>query len=118
MGNIEAASELTKREGQIRHELDPDSPRYIYNRTIQGKAIFRLEPGYPPAAKSARMSGTVVVQVRIDKAGNVVAAKKLCGPDIFSQASIEAAQKWRFAPTVVDGIAVNVIGTIRFNFKM
>src|SRR5215468_3579380 len=39
---------------------------------LQGKAINKVQPPYPPIAKAARASGAVQVQVTIDEGGRVI----------------------------------------------
>jgi periplasmic protein TonB len=80
--------------------------------------LYRQEPFYPDAAKRARVSGTVVVEVVVDEEGNVTSAKVLCGPDVFYEASVQAALKWRFTPTRLSGSPVKVVGTIIFNYNI
>jgi len=73
-------------------------------------------PDFPDAAKAAGISGSVVVEVRIDEQGNVENARALSGPDDLRAAAIEAARQWRWAPTTLSGEPVKVIGTLVFNF--
>src|SRR5262249_30844168 len=40
-----------------------------------GKALIRVEPEYPMAAKRGRVSGTVIVEATVDLIGDVVSAK-------------------------------------------
>jgi TonB family protein len=92
-----------------------DVPRRM-GGVIQGKATYRQAPVYPPAAKAARVVGAIVIEVTVDEAGRVVDARVKCGPDIFAAAALEAARKWRFTPTLVNGVPLKVLGTITFNF--
>ncbi|MEW6130476.1 MAG: TonB family protein [Acidobacteriota bacterium] len=85
---------------------------------IAGKATYREEPIYPAAAKQARLSGSVIIEVTINEDGKVIQSRVLCGHDIFAWAAEEAARKWRFAPTLLSGNPVKVIGTITFNFNI
>ncbi len=96
-----------------------DSTRVpVTGGVLQGKALKRVQPQYPEAAKALKISGTVLVRVEIDESGAVTAARLLCGPDIISQASVEAAWKWSFSPTSVSGTPVRVRGTLTFNFTL
>lgn len=54
-------------------------------------------PKYPPAALAVRASGEVVVGVKIDPAGNVVAAAALSGHPLLRRAASDAAKEFRFA---------------------
>jgi len=85
---------------------------------IQGHAIYRAEPIYPIAAKRERLSGTVIVEVTVDEKGVVIDARAVCGPDLLVPASIEAARRWTFTPTLLSGVPVKVIGTLTFNYHI
>jgi TonB family protein len=114
------AEELDKRALAIRQktgEISKDTEG-ASGKVLAGKAIFRQEPSYPPAAKQARVYGSVVVQVTVDESGNVISAQTLCGHDYFARASEEAARKWRFTPSLLNGVPVKLVGTITFNFMI
>lgn len=84
---------------------------------LQGSAIRRVEPVYPPLAKAAQISGSVVVEVTIDEAGNVMNARAISGHPLLKDAAVTAARGWKFQPTRLSGTPVKVIGTITFNFN-
>jgi TonB family protein len=94
-----------------------DSTR-VSGSVLQGHAVFRAEPGYPAAAKKERVSGTVIVEVVVSEAGNVMSTRAVCGPDLLVPAAVQAARNWRFSPTLLSGVPVKVIGTITFNFNL
>lgn len=83
---------------------------------MNGKAISLPQPAYPPLAKSAKASGTVVVQVLVDEKGNVVTARAVSGHPLLQAASVRAARGAKFAPTRVSGKPVKVSGVIRYEF--
>ena len=85
---------------------------------LQGEAIKKLEPSYPPLAKAARVTGTVVIEITIDESGNVESARPVSGHPLLKDAATSAAKGWKFKPTLLSGTAVKVIGTITFNFQM
>jgi len=114
-GKKQEAASMGLRSQIILHKQSPDS---ILGPVLQGKAVFRAEPVYPAAAKHERVYGTVIVEVTADEAGKVITSRALCGPDLLVPASVEAAKRWRFAPTTVSGKPVKVIGTITFNFNL
>jgi protein TonB len=96
----------------------PVSNVAISGGVLNGKALSKPAPVYPPIARAAHSSGTVVVQVKVDECGNVVSAKAISGPPLLQQAAVEAAYAWRFTPTLLSGEPVKVIGTITFNFLL
>jgi TonB family protein len=83
---------------------------------LNGKAISLPQPEYPAAAKAAGAAGTVVVRVTIDEQGNVISAQVVSGPPPLRQVSVNAALQARFAPTLLVGEPVQVIGIITYNF--
>jgi TonB family protein len=85
---------------------------------LQGSAIRRVEPSYPPLAKAARVSGSVVVEVTVDEEGNVTAARAVSGHPLLKDSAVTAARQWTFNRTLLQGQSVKVIGTITFNFNL
>jgi TonB family protein len=85
---------------------------------LQGKALQKREPVYPPIAKQARIVGQVVVEVTIDQQGRVTSARATSGHPMLKEAAVNAALGWTFTPTLLSGAPVSVIGTITFNFKL
>lgn len=88
----------------------------ISGGVLNGKAISLPAPEYPPIARQAKASGTVVVQVTIDEYGNVIAARAVSGHPLLQAVSVGAARGARFAPTFLMGEAVKVTGVITYNF--
>lgn len=92
------------------------SGKTVSGGVLNGKAISLPKPAYPPIAKSARASGTVVVQVIVDEKGNVVSARAVSGHPLLQAASIAAARGAKFSPTKLNGKPVKVSGVITYNF--
>jgi protein TonB len=88
----------------------------ISGGVLNGKAISLPKPGYPPIARAAHASGTVVVQVLIDENGNVVSANAVSGHPLLIQAAVSAARSAKFSPTKLSGQPVKVTGVIQYNF--
>lgn len=83
---------------------------------INGKARKLVKPKYPDAARAARISGTVQVQVVFDETGKVIWAKALSGHPDLRQASEDAAWRSEFSPVTLSGQPVKVTGFIVYNF--
>ena len=95
----------------------PTPPRApISGGVLNGKAISLPKPAYPPIAKAAHASGTVVVQVLIDENGNVVSAKAVSGHPLLQAVAVGAARQAKFSPTKLSGQPVKVTGVIQYNF--
>jgi TonB family protein len=69
--------------------------------------IERIEPVYPPEARSQGVQGDVSVLATIDAAGAVVNAEPLSGREILRPAAIDAVKQWRFRPVFRDGHPVS-----------
>ena len=88
----------------------------IVGGVLNGKALELPKPAYPPIARAAHASGTVVVQVTIDEEGHVIAAHAVSGHPLLQAASVAAAREAKFAPTRLAGEPVKVTGVIQYNF--
>ena len=77
-----------------------------------GMLIQRTATAYPPVAKAARISGTVVLQATISKSGEIEDLHVISGPAILQQSAMEAVKSWRYRPYVQDGRAVEVETTV------
>lgn len=99
----------------------PSSPvtsaRTIDGGILNGKALSLPQPPYPSIARTAKASGTVVVQVLVDENGNVVSAHALSGHPLLQAASVAAARTAKFSPTKLAGQPVKVEGTITYRFE-
>lgn len=83
---------------------------------LEGRARSLPQPAYPPIARAARASGGVTVKVVVDEAGKVVAAQAVSGHPLLQSAAVKAAREAQFAPTLLEGKPVKVVGTISYNF--
>jgi TonB family protein len=92
--------------------------RPISGGVLNGKATSLPVPAYPPAARSSRASGLVVVEVVIDGSGKVISAKATSGHALLQQAAVQAAQQARFTPTLLSGQPVKISGVINYNFAL
>lgn len=114
----EAAMTELRRGYSLNSDIEPEPVRSIISGGIvNGKAMNLVKPSYPQAAKEARATGSVSIQVFISKSGRVLAA---CGTgkehESLIAASEGAALLSRFSPTLLEGKPVNVRGVIVYNF--
>jgi len=85
---------------------------------LQGSALRRVQPQYPPIAKAARAAGAVQVQVTIGEDGRVIDAQVVSGHPLLRDAAMQAARQWLFKPTELSGVPVKVQGVLTFNFTL
>jgi TonB family protein len=93
-------------------------PLLVTSNVLQGKAIERTKPIYPPLAKQIHLQGDVSIEVIISPEGQVESARVVNGHPMFAQRAREAALAWRFQPTFLNGVPVRVTGVIVFVFKL
>jgi protein TonB len=99
----------------------PEPPKRttpVSGGVLNGKAISKPQPAYPPIAKAARASGTVTVQIIVDESGRVIQASAVSGHPLLQQAAVAAARQARFSPTLLSGQPVKVSGVITYNFVL
>jgi protein TonB len=80
--------------------------------------LVMATPEYPSAAKSQGIEGVVMVRYVIGEDGSTRSIKAVKGPPELQAACVEAVQKWRFQPILVDGVAVAVVRMARFPFRI
>ena len=97
---------------------EPKKNITISGGVLNGKAISKPPPPYPPIARAARASGVVIVAITVDESGKVIAAHAVSGPQLLMQAATSAAFQARFTPTMLSGQPVKVTGTISYNFTL
>jgi len=98
--------------------VDTTKPLVVSSKVLQGKAIEKIVPVYPPLAKQIRMPGEVSVEVIISPEGRVESVRIVSGHPLFLNAARDAARGWRFEPTILNGVPVRVTGVITFVFKL
>ena len=94
----------------------PSKGKTISGGVLNGKAVNLPKPAYPPIAKAAKASGTVVVQVTVDENGNVISASPVSGHPLLQAAAVAAARSAKFSPTILSGKPVKVSGVITYTF--
>ncbi len=80
------------------------------------KLVSSVLPIYPQIAQTAGVQGDVIVQVSIDKRGNVSAARVISGPVMLRKSALDAVQQWKYEPSILDGQAVAAQMTVRIVF--
>lgn len=102
---------------QPRSAVD-NKPLVVASTVLQGKALERTKPIYPPLARQIHLQGDVSVEVIISPEGRVESARVVNGHPMFAQYARGAALSWRFQPTFLNGVPVRVTGVIVFVFKL
>jgi len=82
--------------------------------------ITKVQPVYPESARSAGVSGTVILHAIISKDGKPLSLQVMnsqIDPDL-ARSAVEAISQWRYTPTLLNGEPIEVDTTITVNFSL
>jgi protein TonB len=84
----------------------------------EGLLMKKVQPNYPPLARSARIQGQVVLQAVIGKDGTIQNLRAISGHPMLTPAAIDAVRQWRYKPYFLNGEPVEVDTQITVNFTL
>jgi periplasmic protein TonB len=96
----------------------PPSHAIRTSSMLEGNLIRRIEPVYPPLARSARIQGPVVLSALISKAGSIEDLRALSGHPMLVKAAIDAVSQWRYRPYILNNEPIEVETQITVNFYL
>ncbi len=82
------------------------------------KLTHQVQPIYPQIAKTAHVSGTVLLHAIIAKDGTIQELQYVSGPPLLMRAAMDAVREWRYSPTLLNGEPVEVDTTIQVVFTL
>src|SRR5580704_13224859 len=82
------------------------------------KLVRQVTPLYPPIAKTAHISGTVMLHAVIAKDGTIQELTYVSGPPLLMKNAMDAVRQWRYSPTLLNGEPVEVDTTISVVFTL
>ena len=90
----------------------------LQGKVTKGQLIHRVNPEYPPAARQARIQGTVVLCATIGKDGTLRNLRAASGPEALIPSAIEAVEQWRYKPYRLNKEPVDVDSEIHVGFSL
>jgi TonB family protein len=84
------------------------------------KLVYQPKLIYPEVAKSLGVEGTVLLSAVIGTDGNLLSVtvmNTLANADLAA-AAVESVKQWRYQPTLLNGVPVEISTTITINFKL
>lgn len=84
------------------------------------KLTHKVNPIYPPACKTERVQGTVILRAVISTTGaplSLEPVNKLVDERLVTAAT-DAVRQWRWEPTLLNGVPVEVMVDIDINFTL
>jgi TonB family protein len=95
----------------------PAPPVRVGGQIVQPKLLRSVPPTYPAAARQAGISGNVVIEAQVDKAGNVGTMKVVSGPATLQASAVAAMRSWKYAPGTLDGTPIETQVTVTIHFQ-
>jgi len=90
----------------------------VSSGVTQGLVIHRVEPVYPPIAKTARVQGTVILAAVIGKDGTIQNLHVVSGHPLLTGAAMDAVKQWRYRPYILNGDPVEVDTQVEVHFTL
>ena len=97
----------------------PPTPRIVHVTHIDPALLtHRVEPVYPALALQTRHEGTVELHAIIANDGSIRSLQVLEGDVFFYQSALDAVRQWRYKPTFLNGVPVEVDTHITVIYKL
>ena len=113
--------------GEPRDRADEQAPSRAASQPIRVGGNVRVprkeldvRPVYPAAMREAGLTGVVPIEAVIGRDGAVSSVRVLSAqvhPD-FAIAAVDAVRQWRFTPTLLNGVPVEVVMTVSVRFDL
>jgi len=103
---------------QVQKEFEKGAVRAVGDIKLP-RLIKSVDPVYPEKARRAQVEGTVILEVRTDKEGNIEDARILRSIPVLDQAAVDAVKQWKYEPLIIDRRPRKVVFpvTVRFMLK-
>ena len=98
--------------------VPPLAPLRVGGDVQPPQKVHHVAPAYPDIARSARITGIVILEALIAEDGTVRDVKVLRSVRLLDAAAVDAVRQWRFTPTLLNGVPVPVIMTVTVAFNL
>ena len=101
--------------------VPPHAPKRIrVGGLVQAaKLVNHVVPVYPASAEKQGMEGTVILRAVIGTSGQMLSLSPYNDADpSLTSAAMEAVSQWRYEPTLLNGVPVEVVTTITVAFRL
>ncbi len=122
---IGQVSESMDVKAQLGAPPPPPPPGYLaplqVGGNVQATKIVHLErPVYPPDCRAEGVDGTVMLRAVIGADGGILKVERVnqLVDSRLAEAAISAVKQWRYQPTLLNGVPVEVMTDIQLNFAL
>ena len=103
---------------QAKPVVQPVNPKAVSAGVAAGMLIRKPAPVYPPMARTARVSGVVVLDATISKTGAIKDLHVVSGPAMLREAAVDAVRTWRYKPFLLDNQPIEIQTTVKVTFSL
>lgn len=118
LNSVTSVPAATREQPKPAAEADHPNRVPVSAGVTTGLLIKKVQPIYPPEARSARIEGTVLMQATINKTGDVVDLEVLSGPIELVVSAVNAVRKWKYRPYLLKGEPVAVQTQLVVNYVL
>jgi TonB family protein len=95
-----------------------DSTQRVGSSVEDPRKLQHVSPQYPDKAERQRVQGTVILRAEIAASGTVRTVRTLVSVEpSLDVSAVRAVSRWRYTPTLSNGVAVPVVMTVTVNFR-
>jgi periplasmic protein TonB len=98
--------------------LRPPDPVRVGGAIRPPERILQVAPEYPAIARASRTTGVVILEAVIAEDGSVRDVRVLRSVPLLDAAAMDAVRKWRFTPTLLNGVPVPIVMTVTVSFTL
>jgi periplasmic protein TonB len=108
----------------VRSENEPAPPPSLLPAVPASKEIREprlissTHPAYPAMAKQTGVQGKVDVSAQVGVNGSVTNVKVISGPMLLREAAVDAVQRWKYSPELIDGKPAAAQITVSVEFRL
>jgi protein TonB len=85
---------------------------------VNNQVIQKTIPVYPPIARAARITGTVVLHAVISTSGSIMELRVVSGPAMLQQSALDAVKNWKYRPYLLNNEPVEVETTVNVIYTL
>ena len=93
-------------------------PVRVGGNVLPPRKVSAPPPVYPPIARAAGVQGIVILEAVIGEDGTVRDVTVLRSIALLDAAAIDAVQRWRFSPSLLNGEPIAVVMTVTVSFSL
>jgi TonB family protein len=118
LGDNNAIGNVFGGQGALKVKAAPPRIVTVSSGVAVGMLVQKTAPVYPPIAKTAGVSGTVVLEAIISKTGAIEDLRIVSGPVMLRKAAEDAVRTWRYRPYKLNNEPTEVETTINVIFSL